>query len=170
MFEVLVFVYENYWRGDACPELPQLGRKLGAVGFEDEEIQQALVWLDGLNLAARNTRLTPPSSTPVDASGPAAAPALAAQSPYSLRVYAVAEQDHLGAECLGFVSFLEASGVLPAHMREIVLDRAMAAPGDPMSLDDLKIIVLMVYWSFGEEPDTLLLDELCDDPAGRIAH
>ncbi|NBY05458.1 MAG: DUF494 family protein, partial [Betaproteobacteria bacterium] len=20
MFEVLVFVYENYWRGDACPE------------------------------------------------------------------------------------------------------------------------------------------------------
>ncbi|MDB5874544.1 MAG: hypothetical protein JWQ07_3986, partial [Ramlibacter sp.] len=21
MFEVLVFVYENYWRGDACPEL-----------------------------------------------------------------------------------------------------------------------------------------------------
>ncbi|MFM2426881.1 MAG: hypothetical protein RL707_707, partial [Pseudomonadota bacterium] len=28
MFEVLVFVYENYWRGDACPELEQLGRKL----------------------------------------------------------------------------------------------------------------------------------------------
>ncbi len=85
-------------------------------------------------------------------------------------MYAVAEQDHLGAECLGFVSFLEAAGVLPAHMREIVLDRAMAVPGDPMSLDDLKIIVLMVYWSFGEEPDTLLLDELCDDPAGRVAH
>ncbi len=57
MFEVLVFVYENYWRGDACPELPQLGRKLGAMGFDDEEIQQALVWLDGLNLAARNTQL-----------------------------------------------------------------------------------------------------------------
>ncbi|TAL72551.1 MAG: DUF494 family protein, partial [Burkholderiaceae bacterium] len=28
MFEVLAFVYENYWRGDACPELTQLGRKL----------------------------------------------------------------------------------------------------------------------------------------------
>ncbi|HEX2546536.1 MAG TPA: DUF494 family protein, partial [Ramlibacter sp.] len=28
MFEVLVFVYENYWRGDACPELHQLERKL----------------------------------------------------------------------------------------------------------------------------------------------
>lgn len=169
MFEVLVFVYENYWRGDACPELPQLGRKLGAMGFDDEEIQQALVWLDGLNLAARNTQL-PPSTEPAGADEAASAPALAAPSPHSLRVYAVAEQDHLGAECLGFVSFLEAAGVLPAHMREIVLDRAMAVPGDPMSLDDLKIIVLMVYWSFGEEPDTLLLDELCDDPAGRVAH
>jgi Smg protein len=163
MFEVLVFVYENYWRGDACPELQQLGRKLTAVGFEADEIQAALVWLDGLNLAAQNTQLT-------DDDAPAPAALLPMQSADSLRVYSVAEQDHLGAECLGFVTFLESSGVLPAHMREIVLDRAMAAPGDPVSLDDLKIIVLMVYWSFGEEPDALVLDELCDDTDERIAH
>ena len=85
------------------------------------------------------------------------------QSPDSMRVYSVAEQDHLGAECLGFISFLESSGVLPAGMREIVIDRAMAAPGDPVALDELKIIVLMVYWSTGVEPDALVLDELCDD-------
>lgn len=162
MFEVLVFVYENYWRGDACPELQQLGRKLSAHGFEADEIHDALVWLDGLNLAAQNTCL------PQE-------PAAAAfhdphqQSASSMRVYSVAEQDHLGAQCLGFVSFLESSGVLPAAMREIVIDRAMAAPG-PVPLDDLKIIVLMVYWSFGEEPDALVLDELCDDVEGRVAH
>ena len=55
-------------------------------------------------------------------------------------------------------------------MREVVVDRAMAAPGGPVSLDDLKIIVLMVYWSVGEEPDALVLDELCDDTAGRLPH
>ena len=60
--------------------------------------------------------------------------------------------------------------MLPPAMREIVMDRAMAAPGDPVSLDDLKIIVLMVYWTFGEEPDALVLDELCDDSQDRIAH
>jgi Smg protein len=87
-----------------------------------------------------------------------------------MRIYSVAEQDHLGADALSFVSFLESAGVLPAHMREIVVDRAMAAPGDPISLDDLKIIVLMVYWSFGEEPDSLVLDELCDDVDSRVAH
>jgi len=60
--------------------------------------------------------------------------------------------------------------VLPAHMREVIIDRAMAAPGGPVSLEDLKIIILMVYWSFGQEPDALVLDELCDDRAERVAH
>ncbi|MEO7549346.1 MAG: DUF494 domain-containing protein [Ramlibacter sp.] len=163
MFEVLVFVYENYWRGDACPEAQQLGRRLSAHGFEPSEIQDALVWLDGLHCAAQNTEL------PLKVAGlMEAVPPL--HHCNSMRVYSVAEQDHLGAECLGFVTFLEASGVLPASMREIVIDRAMAAPGDPVTLDDLKIIVLMVYWSMGEEPDALVLDELCDDAQDRIAH
>ncbi|HVZ47107.1 MAG TPA: DUF494 domain-containing protein [Ramlibacter sp.] len=158
MFEVLVFVYETYWRGDAVPELPQLERKLNAHGFEPDEIHDALVWLDGLNVAAENTEV------PQDA-GEVVAPSL-----QSLRVYSKAEQDHLGAECLGFIAFLESSGVLPAPMREIVLDRAMAVEEGPVTLDDLKIIVLMVYWRFGQEPDALVLDELCDDAADRLAH
>ena len=57
MFEVLVYVYENYWRGDACPELQQLGRKLSAAGFDADEIQQALSWLAGLNSAAQHADL-----------------------------------------------------------------------------------------------------------------
>jgi Smg protein len=171
MFEVLVYVYENYWQGDACPELPQLGRKLTAAGFDAEEIQEALVWLDGLNVAAQGTQISLPAKAPSDLAGPATvAPGIQPQSTNSLRVYSVAEQMHLGAQSLGFVSFLESSGVLPPHMREIVIDRAMAAPGDPVTLDDLKIIVLMVYWSFGEEPDALILDELCDDAEFRLAH
>jgi Smg protein len=172
MFEVLVFVYENYWRGDACPQWNQLERKLNAVGFEAQEIKDALAWLNGLSQATRNTR------------GPEAAPAhddpdtleqLADQqaigmSAASMRVFTVAEQNRLGAECLGFIRFLESAAVLAPHMREIVVDRAMACGSEPLSLDDLKIIVLMVYWSFGEEPDALVLDELCDDSYDRVAH
>ncbi|MES2412772.1 MAG: DUF494 domain-containing protein [Pseudomonadota bacterium] len=171
MFEVLVYVYENYWQGDACPELHHLGRKLTAAGFEPEEIQAALVWLDGLNTAAQSTQIClPATGSPASADPQGKTHSVQAQSTDSLRIYSVTEQEHLGAETLGFVSFLESSGVLPPHMREIVLDRAMAAPGDPLSLDDLKIIVLMVYWSFGEEPDALVLDELCDDTEQRLAH
>jgi len=160
MFEVLVFVYENYWRGDACPELPHLERKLSAHGFEADEIHNALVWLDGLNVAAENTHVP---------EAPEAGQATLHDAS-SMRIYSTAEQDHLGAECLGFISFLESAQVLPAAMREIVLDRAMAVTDVPMTLDELKIIVLMVYWRFGHEPDALVLDELCDDSQDRLPH
>lgn len=171
MFEVLVYVYENYWRGDACPELEQLGRKLSAQGFDAEEIRDALRWLDGLSLATQGVQLTrdadgTSATVTLRGTGDAALP----QSAHSMRVYSTAEQEHLGAECLGFVSFLESSGVLPAGMREIVVERAMATPGEPLALDELKIIVLMVHWSTGVEPDALVLDELCDDTLNRVAH
>jgi len=163
MFDVLVYVYEHYWRGEACPELPLLSRKLSAAGFDADEIEQALAWLDGLNNAAQADIIH------VGQPKPGLQPAYV-QSPLSMRVYSVAEQQHLGVEGLGFITFMEGAGVLPAQMREIVVDRAMAVPNYPISLDDLKIIVLMVYWSAGIEPDALVLDELCDDQSERVAH
>jgi Smg protein len=169
MFDVLVFVYENYWRGDACPQSDHLERKLSAVGFEPQEIHEALIWLSGLSLATRGTELAV-GDTAVDVEAGAYLSATLEQSPISMRVYSVAEQNRLGSECLGFISFLESAGVLPAPMREIVVDRAMASNANSLCLEDLKIIVLMVYWSFGEEPDALVLDELCDDATDRIAH
>ncbi len=170
MFEVLVFVYEHYWRGDACPQWNQLERKLHAVGFESQEIKDALNWLTGLRQATRNTE-RPPSQLDSDSTGTLAVPwSGAIETPASMRVFSTAEQNRLGAQCLGFIRFLENAAQFPAHMREIVVDRAMACGSDELSLEDLKIIVLMVYWSFGEEPDTLVLDELCDDARERLAH
>ncbi|HRD97523.1 MAG TPA: DUF494 domain-containing protein [Rubrivivax sp.] len=150
MFEVLVYLYENYWRPDACPEPKQLRRKLSAVGFESEEIQDALRWLDGLASTAEAC-----TGSPV---------------PGSIRVYTDAEREVLGDDSLGFITFLESSGVLPAPMREMVIDRAMAVGSGSMDLEDLKIIVLMVFWSLGEEPDALVLDELFVDPGDRVIH
>ena len=150
MFDVLVYLYENYWRPDACPEHAQLARKLTAVGFESDEIEEALTWLDGLANTAKSY--------------------VGEQAAQSLRVYSGAEHEHLGEDCIGFVSFLESAGVLPPPMREMVLDRATAIPGGPVDLEDLKIIVLMVFWSLGEEPDALILDELFVDEADRLIH
>jgi Smg protein len=150
MFDVLVYLYENYWRPDACPDHAQLKRKLSAVGFESDEIQEALSWLDGLAGAAESY--------------------VGEQGEHSLRVYSLAEQEHLGEESIGFISFLESAGVLPPPMREMVIDRANAIAGGPLDLEDLKIIVLMVFWSLGEEPDALILDELFVDEEDRLIH
>lgn len=166
MFEVLVFVYENYYAGDSCPEPAHLERKLNAVGFDAEEIADAMAWLKDLNAAAHGS-----VRAPAVASQPnPPEPWLREPSANSVRIYTMAEQHHLGPQCMGFIYFMESAGVLAAPMREVVIDRCMAAPGGPVTLDDLKTIILMVYWSFGEEPDALVLDELCDDPANRVAH
>jgi Smg protein len=150
MFDVLVYLYENYWRPDACPDHDQLTRKLSAVGFESEEIEDALTWLDGLAQGARSDTQ--------------------AQSVHAMRVYTDGERDLLGDESIGFISFLESSGVLPPLMREMVLDRAKAVGDAPVDLEDLKVIVLMVFWSLGEEPDALILDELSLSPEQRSIH
>lgn len=157
MFEVLVFVYEHYWQGDDCPEPPQLMRKLCAVGFEDDDVQEALIWLTALNLATTESH---PQTQAVPASAPG-----------SLRVCSVDEQNHLGADGLAYIACLERAGYLSPLQREIVLERASAAGhGSALALDDLRIIVLMVYWSQGIEPDALLLDELCDVRGTRLVH
>ncbi|MEY4285237.1 MAG: hypothetical protein RL111_1912 [Pseudomonadota bacterium] len=169
MFDVLVYVYEHFWRGDSCPELPQLGRKLSAAGFESDDIEQALDWLAGLSLAAdayQPIALEVPSPAEAQPSGAAL---LHLPHGNSLRVYTPQEQQHLGAEGLGFLHFLESAGKLSAQLRETMIDRAMAASNRPVTLDEFKIIALMVYWGFGVEPDALILDELCDDPE-RVPH
>jgi Smg protein len=150
MFEVLVYLYENYWRPDACPEPKQLRRKLSAVGFEPDEIQDALRWLDGLANTAESV-----TGSPV---------------PGSMRIYTEAEREVLDEQAVGFITFLESAGVLAAPLREMVIDRAMAVGSGTMGLEDLKIIVLMVFWSLGEEPDALVLDELFVDPDDRVIH
>jgi Smg protein len=155
MFDVLVYLYENYWRPDACPDHAQLSRKLSAVGFESDEIEEALHWLDGL--ATRTDELRP--------DGTAAAP-----SPGAVRVYTAEEQELLGEASIGFISFLESAGVLTAPLREMVVDRATAVGSGPLPVEDLKVIVLMVFWSLGEEPDALILDELFVAPEDRLIH
>src|SRR5215471_3185122 len=101
MFDVLVYLYENYWRPDACPEHDQLTRKLSAVGFESDEIEEALTWLEGL---AQGTQA-----------------AAHEQSARGMRVYSEAEHELLGEASIAFISFLETSGVLTPSMREMVL-------------------------------------------------
>jgi len=127
-----------------------LTRKLSAAGFETDEIQEALSWLDGLAGSAQSY------------SGQ--------QSALGVRVYSGAEQERLGEESIGFISFLESAGVLPPPMREMVVDRATAVGATPIDLEDLKVIVLMVFWSLGEEPDALILDELFVAPEERVVH
>lgn len=154
MFDILVYLYETYYRPDACPEPEALARKLSAVGFDDVEISEALDWLTGL------TKMT------------LAEQGLAATST-GTRFYIEQEIDTLGTAAVGFIQFLEVAGVLGPVQREIVIERALALDESPVALGDLKVIVLMLLWSMGKEPDALMFDDLFgsdDEQAPRQLH
>ncbi|MBU3740211.1 MAG: DUF494 domain-containing protein, partial [Rhodoferax sp.] len=75
-----------------------------------------------------------------------------------------------GLQGVGFLCFLDAAGALSLPLRELVIERAVAARQAPLPLRDLKMILLMACRSVGYRPEALILDELCEDHAGRVVH
>ena len=158
MFEVLAFVYDNYLDSDACPELLALHRTLNTQGFAASEVDAALFWLEDLRFAARQLSATPVATDPP-------APGAAA-----MRVLSEPETRRLGVAGWGFLAFLVSAGALSTLELELVMDRVTAAGPGPISVDDLKLIVLMVFWGLRRTPDALVLDELYDHPSTRLAN
>ena len=158
MFDILVYLYETYYRPDACPNSEALVKKLSAVGFEEEEISKALDWLTDLAVATDENSDQYPQQTAFS---------------FGTRVYIDHEYETLGTPAIGFIQFLEAAKVINPIQREIVIERALAASDESISLDKLKVIVLMVLWSQGKEPDNLMFEELFqdeDDAEPRLLH
>lgn len=152
MIEILVYLFENYLP-DAYPEPMALARKLSAAGFEDEEISEALKWLDGLERSdAVLVRLRDQGA--------------------AIRVFDEEEQARLPVECRGFLAFLEQAGTLDPGLRETVIERALALADGEVSLSKLKVIVLVVLWRRQHEFDALILEELLsgEDDSEYLCH
>jgi Smg protein len=152
VFDVLVYLYENYGALHACPDADSLSRKLTAAGFDDDEISEALAWLQGLESVTSQSVAVGP------------------ETEGSFRVYAKIETERLGADSIGFLSFLEHAGQLTPSQREIVIERALAIEDTPIPLHTIKVIVLMVLWSQQADIDVLLLEELLHDGSERDLH
>jgi len=151
MFDVLVFLYENYSALSACPDFDALTRRLADAGFEEDEIADAMVWLHGLASVTLSSKMPDHPDSP------------------GFRVYSSQEYASLGTAAIGFIASLDRDGQLNPAQREIVIERA-AAVDTPVTLERLKIIVLMVLWSQSVDVDLMLLQELLDDDPGLALH
>lgn len=152
MFDILVYLFENYYQTDFYPDQDALARKLSAAGFERDDISDALVWLRGLSTAETSTL-----------------PHSIAQST-AFRGFAEQEMAKLGVEGCGFLVFLENADVLTPLLREIIIERAMALADANVSLEKLKVIVLMVLWNQQHPIDSLVLEELLSDRTQLLMH
>src|SRR5262245_11005377 len=152
MFDILVYLFENYYQAQAYPDYDTLERKLHAAGFENDDIHDALDWLNSL------TR-KPDEELPES---------LDARS--SFRGYSADESTKLPLESRGFIEFLESAKILTPLLRDLIIERAMSLPDEFVGLDKLKVIVLMVLWTRRGNVDVLVLDELIPDGEKRQVH
>ena len=149
MIDILVYLFENYADFADQPQPDALARKLNALGFAEHDISRALHWLTELQQA-------PHHPLPVTSN--------------ALRVYTAQEHAKLGADALSFLCFLEAAGVVDATLRELIIERALPLPDDPIDFEEFKIIVLMVLWCRETPLDPLIVDELISAEPPQYLH
>ncbi len=140
MFEVLVYLFENYFEANIRPDQSTLSKELFAAGFNQEDINGAFDWFSTLE------EMT-------DQAGTTSGHGL------SLRVYAEIETKKISAESLSFMMFLEQAKVLNPAQRELVIDRAMALPQPEVSIEETRWIVLMALWNQGKANDYLFVED-----------
>ena len=150
MYEILAYLFENCQQAEIADDRERVARKLSAAGFDDSDISEALHWLAGVLRAPQAGRAPLPDGRA------------------SFRAYAPRESAKLDAECRGFLITLEQSGILNAETRELVLERSLAASGHALSLDQLKLIVLMVLWNHRTPTSQLLAEDLFTSSQARL--
>jgi Smg protein len=139
MFEVLVYMFENYFEADIRPDQSTLAKELFAAGFDQQDIDGAFDWFDQLEA------MTDQPSVAGHATG--------------FRVYTEPETKKISHESLSFMMFLEQAKVLNPSQRELVIDRAMALPQSEISLEEIRWIVLMALWNQDKASDYLFVED-----------
>jgi Smg protein len=150
MYDILVYLFENCQQAELAFDRERVAKKLSAAGFEDSDISEALHWLAGVMRAPQGEPVCLPDSRT------------------TFRAFAPRELAKLDAQCRGFLITLENSGILNPQTRELVIERSLAASGDALSLDQMKLIVLMVLWNQQTPTSRLLAEDLFSAPHSRL--
>jgi len=102
MFDILLFLFESYFDIGSYPDHDKLSVKLSAAGFEEDDINQALAWLSGLQ---QLTRAAYPES--INHSG--------------IRLYTDFEEQRVSPEGLRFLSFWEHNKIISRSIGVMIL-------------------------------------------------
>ena len=150
MYDILVYLFENCQRNELSRDQDRVAKKLSAAGFGDSDISEALTWLAGVVHGAERR------AAPLPGSGVA------------FRAYAPRELAKLDAECRGLLIHFEQSGILTPNTREQVLERALAATDAALTIEQLKLIVLMVLWNEQTPGSRLIAEDLLSPVGTRL--
>ena len=128
MFEVLVYMFENYIDTQFRPDNNTLSRELFAAGFEEEDINGAFDWFNQLESMTDKPEL------------------FHMANPANTRIFTAIELQKISSESIGFILFLVQANILNTSQRELVLELAMNLPQAEIGIEEMRWIVLMTTW------------------------
>lgn len=128
MFEVLVYMFENYIDTHFRPDEHTLSKELCAAGFDEQDISGAFDWFNQLELMVDQANI------------------FESPHPVSTRIFTDAELKKISGESLGFVLFLVQANILNTAQRELVMELAMNLNQLKVSIEEMRWIVLMTTW------------------------
>ncbi|OGT41033.1 MAG: hypothetical protein A3F42_04625 [Gammaproteobacteria bacterium RIFCSPHIGHO2_12_FULL_37_34] len=155
MFEVLMYLFENYMDGSVALNADQdtIVNELELAGFHRSEIGRALDWLDGLNKVQETVQAAP------------------LFTPHAIRHYSFEESERLGIQGRGFLLYLEQISILDPMTREIVIDRITALDPREIDLGRIKWVVLIALFNQPDKKSALsLLQDMILSDAFDVLH
>ena len=142
MFELLIYMFENYLSSQSKLDFNNMSLELEAAGFDNDEIKIAFDWFTQLKVMSDKVPLK-----------------LKNRTKPKLRIYTANENEKISPDALGFLIFLEQAQVLNDYEREIIIDRSMALNQNFISIDEISWIVMMTLWNNGKENDYLFVED-----------
>jgi Smg protein len=154
VIDVLMYLFETYVDIEENSETDQseLRLELLQAGFNDGEIENALLWLDELTGDQKVLEYGDLNS-------------------HCIRIYNNFEHEKLDQHCRGFIAYLEQIGILSPPQRELLIDRLLALESNDIDVEQIKWVVLMVLFSQpGQELNYARMEDLIFDKKMSFIH
>jgi Smg protein len=142
MFDLLIYMFENYLSSKNNLDFANMTLELEAAGFNNKDIENALDWFS--ELKEMSVRIPQLQSLKLND---------------KLRIFTEKEKEKFSIDGLGFILFLEQAHVLNSIEREIIIDRAMALNQNIINIDEVRWIVMMTLWNNGRKNDYLFVED-----------
>ena len=140
MADVIAFLIKHFYDLDACPPPSDLGQILEDIGFNDIEINQALMLLEVLANSPEVEQTQYRSNV--------------------MRVYCTEEMESLPQDVINLLYFLDKAQAINGEQREFVVHALLHLPPDEITVDMAKVLTLLVLWAHKSELPALIGEEL----------
>lgn len=140
MADVIAFLIKHFYDLDACPPPSDLGQILEDIGFNDIEINQALMLLEVLANSPEVEETQYRSGV--------------------MRVYCWEELESLPQDVVNLLYFLDHAQAINGEQREFVVHALLHLPPDEITVDMAKVLTLLVLWAHKVELPALIGEEL----------